>query len=67
LGYESKLQKKILSYFGNFWQNLTKELKLKSKFPYDPFVAVIKQKYRGTLITKYKFERPLKQNDFQPL
>jgi hypothetical protein len=30
LGYERKLRKKNLSYFGNFRQKLTKELKLKS-------------------------------------
>ena len=56
---------KFLSYFGNLRQNLTKELKLKSQFPQGLFVAVIKQKYRGTIITKYDLKALRKETTLQ--
>ena len=56
---------KFLSNFCNFRQNLIKELKLKSQFPQGLFVAVIKQKYRGTLITKYDLKALRKETTLQ--
>ena len=47
---------KFLSYFGNFRQKLTKELKLKSQFPQGLFAAVVKQKYRALMIAKYEMK-----------